>query len=129
MRIIQYLTSLFLLCFLPQAALTSDLPLPVQSALNHRKLSNDSLSMYVQDLDSGETVLQWQDDVPRNPGSTIKLLTTLVALDVLGPTYRWNTDIYALGEVENGILSGDLLIEGHGDPFLVTERVWQLLRG
>jgi D-alanyl-D-alanine carboxypeptidase/D-alanyl-D-alanine-endopeptidase (penicillin-binding protein 4) len=128
MRINQYLTSLFLLCFLPQAALASDLPLPVQSALNHRKLPHDSLSMYVQDLDSGETVLQWQDDVPRNPGSTIKLLTTLVALDVLGPSYRWNTNIYALGEVDNGILSGDLLIEGRGDPFLVTERVWQLLR-
>ncbi len=108
--------------------MTSDLPLPVQSALNHRKLPHDSLSMYVRDLDSGETVLQWQDNVPRNPGSTIKLLTTLVALDVLGSTYRWNTNIYALGEVENGVLNGDLLIEGHGDPFLVTERVWQLLR-
>jgi len=128
MHINRYLTGLFLLCFLPQAALTSELPLPVKSALNHRKLPHDSLSMYVQDLDSGDTVLQWQDNVPRNPGSTIKLLTTLVALDVLGPTYRWNTNIYALGEVENGTLSGDLLIEGRGDPFLVTERVWQLLR-
>ena len=128
MSINQYLISLFLLCFLPQAALTADLPLPIQSALNHRKLPEDSLSVYVQDLDSGETVLQWQDNVPRNPGSTIKLLTTLAALDVLGPTYRWNTNIYALGEIEDGVLSGDLLIEGRGDPFLVTERVWQMLR-
>ena len=128
MHINRSLTALFLLCSLPLSALTADLPLAVQSALDHRKLPHDSLSMYVQDLDSGETVLQWQDDVPRNPGSTIKLLTTLVALDVLGPTYRWKTNIYALGEVENGTLSGDLLIEGHGDPFLVTERVWQLLR-
>ena len=128
MRINQYLTTLFLLCFLPHTALTADLPLPVQNALNHRKLPDDSLSMYVQDLDSGETVLQWQENVPRNPGSTIKLLTTLVALDVLGPTYRWDTNIYALGEVEDGVLRGDLLIEGRGDPFLVTERVWQLLR-
>jgi len=122
------MTGIFLLCFLPQTALTSDLPLPVQRVLDHRMLPHDSLSTYVQDLDSGEPVLQWQDDVPRNPGSTIKLLTTLVALDVLGPTYRWKTNIFAMGEVENGTLNGDLLIEGRGDPFLVTERVWQLLR-
>ena len=128
MQMTKYLAGSLLLCFLSQAAQASDLPLPVQNALNHRKLPHDTLSLFVQDLDSGEAVLNWQDDVPRNPGSTIKLLTTLVALDVLGPTYRWDTNIYALGEVENGTLSGDLLIEGHGDPFLVTERVWQLLR-
>ena len=124
----KYLARVLLLCFLSQAVLASDLPLPVQNALNYRKLPHDTLSLFVQDLDSGETVVQWQDNVPRNPGSTIKLVTTLVALDVLGPTYRWDTNIYALGEVENGTLIGDLLIEGHGDPFLVTERVWQLLR-
>jgi D-alanyl-D-alanine carboxypeptidase/D-alanyl-D-alanine-endopeptidase (penicillin-binding protein 4) len=128
MNMHRYLAGLIVLCFLPQAALASDLPLPVQSALNHRKLPHDTLSLFVQDLDSGETILQWLDDVPRNPGSTIKLLTTLVALDVLGPTYRWETNIYALGDIENDTLTGDLLIQGHGDPFLITERVWQLLR-
>jgi D-alanyl-D-alanine carboxypeptidase/D-alanyl-D-alanine-endopeptidase (penicillin-binding protein 4) len=100
----------------------------VQSALNYRQLPHDSLSVHVVDLDSGEALLRWQDDVPRNPASTIKLLTTLVGLDVLGPTYAWRTDVYALGEIKDGRLDGDLLIKGHGDPFMVTERVWQLLR-
>ena len=104
------------------------LPLPVQSTLNLRNLPHDTLSIHVEDLDSGEVLLQWHDDVPRNPGSTIKLLTTLVALDELGPTYTWHTDIYALGEINDGRLDGDLLIKGYGDPFLVTERVWQMLR-
>ena len=104
------------------------LPVPVQSALNYRQLPHDTLSIYIADLESGDTVLRWNDDTPRNPGSTIKLLTTLVALDVLGPTYTWQTDIYALGDVADGKLDGDLLIRGHGDPYLVTERVWQLLR-
>jgi D-alanyl-D-alanine carboxypeptidase/D-alanyl-D-alanine-endopeptidase (penicillin-binding protein 4) len=89
---------------------------------------DNTLSIYVEDLDTGKPLLQWNDDVARNPGSTIKLLTTLVALDLLGPTYNWSTDVYVLGEVEDGRLSGDLLIRGNGDPFLVTERVWQLLR-
>ncbi|MDH3265878.1 MAG: D-alanyl-D-alanine carboxypeptidase/D-alanyl-D-alanine-endopeptidase [Gammaproteobacteria bacterium] len=109
-------------------AAEDNLPLPVQSALNYRQLPYDSLSMLVEDLDSGEVLARWQADEPRNPGSTIKLLTTLVALDVLGPTYTWHTDVFALGPVINGKLDGDLLLRGNGDPFLVTERVWQLTR-
>ena len=106
----------------------SPLPAGVQSALNVRNVPHDTLSIYIEDLDTGETLLRWQEDVPRNPGSTIKLLTTLVALDVLGPTYRWSTDVFALGDINGDVLDGDLLIRGSGDPFLVTERVWQLLR-
>ena len=106
----------------------TELPQPVRHILDIRKVPHDSLSVYVQDVDSGEVVLNWQDDVPRNPASTMKLLTTLVGLDTLGRNYRWTTDIFALGEVEDGRLDGDLLIRGGGDPFLVTERVWQMLR-
>ena len=121
---------LLILLFTPQLVQAADdfLPIAVQSALNHRQVPLDTLSIYVEDLESGEAVVRWQDQVPRNPGSTIKLLTTLVALDVLGPTYAWQTDVFALGPVADGKLDGDLLIRGNGDPFLVTERVWQLLR-
>ena len=104
------------------------LPLTVQAALNVRQVPDDSLSVYVQDLDSGAVILNWNDEVVRTPGSTIKLVTTLVALDVLGPAYTWKTDVFALGDIENGHLNGNLLLKGYGDPFLVTERVWQLLR-
>ena len=106
----------------------TELPQPVRHILDIRKVPHDSLSVHVQDVDSGEVFLSWKDDVPRNPASTMKLLTTLVGLDTLGPNYRWTTDIFALGELEDGRLAGDLLIRGHGDPFLVTERVWQMLR-
>jgi len=113
------------------AALASDdeLPAGVRSALQVRQVPQDSLSIHIEDLDTGEVVLAWLPGEPRNPASTMKLLTTLVALDVLGPAYRWKTDIYALGEIKEGTLEGDLLLKGHGDPFLVTERVWQMLRG
>jgi serine-type D-Ala-D-Ala carboxypeptidase/endopeptidase (penicillin-binding protein 4) len=106
----------------------TELPQPVRHILDIRKVPHDSLSVHVQDVDSGEVILSWQDDVPRNPASTMKLLTTLVGLDTLGRNYRWTTDVFALGEVVDGRLDGDLLIRGHGDPFLVTERVWQMLR-
>lgn len=110
------------------ASAADELPLGVRNVLGIRDVPAESLSIYVEDLESGEVVLEWQAGIPRNPASTIKLLTTLVALDVLGPAYRWKTEVYALGEMRDGRLDGDLLLKGYGDPFLVTERVWQLLR-
>jgi D-alanyl-D-alanine carboxypeptidase/D-alanyl-D-alanine-endopeptidase (penicillin-binding protein 4) len=125
-------TTLFLICLvlLPLFAHADSLPLPagVRSALNVRDVPHDSLSIHVEDVDTGEVVLQWLAGEPRNPASTMKLLTTLVALDTLGPAYRWKTNVYALGEISGGRLDGDLLLRGQGDPFLVTERVWQMLR-
>ena len=111
-----------------QATAETVLPASLQSALDVRNLPDDSLSIYVEDLQSGEIVLELNPAVARNPASTLKLLTTLAALDILGPAYKWQTDVYALGDIKDGHLQGDLLIRGNGDPFLVTERVWQMLR-
>ncbi|MGB5688268.1 MAG: D-alanyl-D-alanine carboxypeptidase/D-alanyl-D-alanine-endopeptidase [Woeseiaceae bacterium] len=127
------LQSVFLLLLamsLPLAAVAEDdeLPLGVRSVLKLRQVPADSLSVHVQDVGTGEVVLEHLAATPRNPASTMKLLTTLVALDTLGPAYRWKTDVYALGEIKDGRLDGDLLLKGYGDPFLVTERFWQLLR-
>ena len=117
------------LVLLAGAALAeTTLPVSVQSTLNTRNVPHDSLSVSVVDVNSGKSVLQWQSEQPRNPASTIKLVTTLAALDILGPTYHWRTDVFALGDIENGRLDGDLLLKGYGDPFLVTERVWQLVQ-
>jgi D-alanyl-D-alanine carboxypeptidase/D-alanyl-D-alanine-endopeptidase (penicillin-binding protein 4) len=105
-----------------------DLPDNVQSVMQLRQLPDESLSVYAEDVDSGEVLLHWRETQQRNPASTMKLLTTLVALDVLGPSYRWKTEVYLRGNIEGDRLNGDLLLKGYGDPFLVTERVWQLLR-
>jgi D-alanyl-D-alanine carboxypeptidase/D-alanyl-D-alanine-endopeptidase (penicillin-binding protein 4) len=110
------------------AANNDELPVGVRSVLKVRQLPQDSLSVHVEDIDTGEVILGYLAATPRNPASTMKLLTTLVALDTLGPAYRWKTDVYALGDVEDGRLNGDLLLKGYGDPFLVTERFWQMLR-
>lgn len=104
------------------------LPLSVRSVLKLRNLPAQSLSVYVENLDTGERLLAWNAGEPRNPASVMKVLTTLVALDSLGPAYRWKTDAYLLGAMNGDTLEGDLLLKGYGDPFLVTERVWQMLR-
>lgn len=120
--------TLMLVLAMSVPAAETELPGRIRSALDARNIAHDSLSVFVADVETGEKVLQWRSDEARNPASTIKLLTTLVALDVLGPAYRWRTDVYAKGELSGGRLDGDLLLKGYGDPFLVTERVWQLLR-
>ncbi len=122
-----------LLLLLPPALIAADveseLPLPVRSVLNIREIPVETVSIHVADVETGEVIVDWLASEARNPASTLKLMTTLAALDILGPAYTWRTNVYALGEIdENGHLDGDLLIQGNGDPFLVTERVWQLTR-
>lgn len=114
--------------FLAASAQAATLPATVARALEHRKLPAESLSVYVENLRTGETIVSWMEDEPRNPASVAKLVTTLVALDMLGPAYTWKTDVYLLGEIEEQTLKGDLLLKGYGDPFLVTERLWSMLR-
>lgn len=125
MRIVFVL--LWLIIPLAQSAETN-LPVEVRSVLGLRQIPAETLSVYVADVESGDIVLDWRTSEARNPASTIKLLTTLVALDVLGPAYRWKTDVYVQGKMHGDLLDGDLILKGYGDPFLVTERVWQLLR-
>lgn len=118
---------LFIACSIPSVA-ADVLPQNIANVLQHRNLPPETLSIYVESLDTGEPILAWNETEPRNPASVMKILTTLVALDILGPTYRWETNLYVLGDVDQGELKGDLLMQGSGDPFLVTDRFWQMLR-
>ena len=127
-NIINKLLLVLILLFSSTLYAQQDLPIPVKNALNYRRVPDQSLSVYVESLDTGEVVLSWNEAEPRNPASVEKMLTTLVALDTLGPAYTWKTDVHLLGEVTDGVLDGDLLLKGYGDPYLVTERFWQLLR-
>lgn len=61
-----------------------------------------------------------------NPASTMKLLTSYAALNLLSPAYTWQTDISTDGTLDNGILDGNLYLKGHGDPSLTIERFWML---
>ncbi len=112
-----------------QAVERATLPYPVQRLLMRYKVSTDSLGIFVQDVDAPEPLLAVEADTPRNPASSIKLLTTYVALRSLGPGYTWRTSAFARAPVRDGRLEGDLYLKGGGDPFLVTERFWKFLLG
>jgi len=63
-----------------------------------------------------------------NPASTMKLLTTYAALDMLGPAYTWKTEAYLDGELKDGVLHGNLVLKGYGDPKFTIEQFWLWLR-
>ena len=68
-------------------------------------------------------------DVPVNPASLTKLLTTFAALDLLGPAWTWTTPVWLTGAVRRRrARRQSLVIKGSGDPKLVVERLWLLLR-
>ncbi|HEX7079869.1 MAG TPA: D-alanyl-D-alanine carboxypeptidase/D-alanyl-D-alanine-endopeptidase [Gammaproteobacteria bacterium] len=118
----------FALWCLAASALASTLPPPVARVLQGHGIPEDAVSVVVQAVDSAEPVLAHLPDVPRNPASVMKLVTTWSALEILGPTYRWPTEVYFLGPLDDGKLDGDLLLKGYGDPYLVLEEFWKLLR-
>jgi D-alanyl-D-alanine carboxypeptidase/D-alanyl-D-alanine-endopeptidase (penicillin-binding protein 4) len=105
-------------------------PLPPEAlqALQRAQVPAESMSVVVHDLKSGRRVLQWQEQRGVNPASLVKLLTTTAALERLGPAFTWATPVWLSGPVKDGVLEGALHIKGNGDPKLVFERLWLLLR-
>jgi D-alanyl-D-alanine carboxypeptidase/D-alanyl-D-alanine-endopeptidase (penicillin-binding protein 4) len=112
----------------PAAETLKGLPDSVVRSLDKNKVSSAQVSAYVHEIGAETPLLVFNPDVPRNPASTIKLLTTFLGLESLGPTYTWKTQAYAMVRPENGVLNGDLYLKGRGDPFLVLERLWLLVR-
>lgn len=62
-----------------------------------------------------------------NPASVMKLLTTYAGLDMLGPAYTWRTEVYAAKPAVAGVIDGDLILKGYGDPALTLEKFWSLV--
>lgn len=111
------------------ATIAPALPEGFAAALNKAKIPLNSVSVWVQAVDGAQSPrINYRADQLVSPASTMKLVTTYAALDRLGPAYTWHTRIYTDGEITDGSLKGNLYIQGGGDPKLVMERLWALLR-
>lgn len=104
------------------------LPGYVQDALNKAQLPADSVAIVVQPLDGSAPLIQHYADKAMNPASVMKLVTTYAALEALTPAYRWKTEVYRNGPVNQGVLEGDLIIKGYGDPSFNVAEFWRLLQ-
>ncbi|WP_226506551.1 D-alanyl-D-alanine carboxypeptidase/D-alanyl-D-alanine-endopeptidase [Pseudomonas sp. MWU16-30317] len=113
---------------LSAAPLNTTLPPKVQQALRAAKLDDNALSLVMVPLSGPGTPTVFNADVSVNPASTMKLVTTYAALELLGPNYQWKTEFYTDGKLDSGILNGNLYLKGGGDPKLNLEKLWLLMR-
>ncbi len=78
--------------------------------------------------ESGEVVHSKNPDVLLNPASNLKILTSAVGLEILGPAYVFRTSVLHDGKFEDGVVHGNLYIRGEGDPQLVFEGAWKFVK-
>ncbi|MEQ8860588.1 MAG: D-alanyl-D-alanine carboxypeptidase/D-alanyl-D-alanine-endopeptidase [Pseudomonadales bacterium] len=117
---------LLLLAASARADTTVELPAPIALAAQSLGLAPSGISLWIQHVDAPEPLLSVNADVPRNPASTMKLVTTLAALQGLGPAYTWRTEVFLGGPLRGDTVAGDVYLRGHGDPYLVAEEYWKL---
>jgi D-alanyl-D-alanine carboxypeptidase/D-alanyl-D-alanine-endopeptidase (penicillin-binding protein 4) len=120
---------LIALCFACTWA-SAQIPAAVEAELARAKVPQDAVALLVLDAHNASATprLSHRAGVPMQAASLMKLVTTYAALDLLGPAYTWATPVYVQGSVRAGVLTGNVYIQGQGDPKLVLERLWLLLR-
>ena len=119
----------FLACLaLSVGTLAAEFPRPVASALREAGIAKSSVAIVVRGVESARQLIRHNAEQPMNPASTMKLLTTHAALEMLGPAFTWKTEALVDNPPVNGLLDGDLYLRGSGDPRLGLEQFWLFLR-
>jgi len=103
------------------------LPKPIAAALKKAGIPTSGAAIFVQPVDAKRPRLQMNADKPMNPASVMKLVTTYAALEILKPNFRWRTEAYRDAVMENGVLHGNLILKGYGDPSFKEEEFRRLL--
>lgn len=84
--------------------------------LSDSKFSNASIGVEVRSLKTGDKLFQLNPERNFIPASNLKLVTTAAALSILGPDFRYSTQVVSSGKISRSVLRGDLIIRGSGDP-------------
>ncbi len=118
-----------------QAENLTTLPQVVAASLERNQIPREAVSVSVIEIESArpgkhlaKNILNWRASDSMNPASTMKILTTISGLDVLGPQYRWRTNIYTDGVIRQGTLKGNLYLQGTGDPKLIPEELAKMMK-
>lgn len=119
-----WLVAIALAVVLASGAAAGRARLPDDRALiTHYGFDPASVGYVLFDVASGAQVAERNRNRAFIPASVAKIPTTIVALNVLGPDYRFQTTLWATGKVVDGVLAGDLYLRGGGDPVLTTEDI------
>ena len=94
-----------------------------QTFLDNGKLTNGIASLTVLDGKTGHVIFSDNAAIGLPTASTMKVITSITALDILGPDYTYKTRLAYTGHIDSlGVLNGDLIITGSGDPTLGSDR-------
>ncbi|MDQ0476373.1 D-alanyl-D-alanine carboxypeptidase/D-alanyl-D-alanine-endopeptidase [Chryseobacterium sp. MDT2-18] len=94
----------------------------LNSMMNDPVLRNANWGFVVYDPKTKKIISSYNENASLIPASTTKLLTTETAMNLLGENFRWITQLEYSGEIEDGVLKGNLYIVGSGDPSLGTNK-------
>jgi D-alanyl-D-alanine carboxypeptidase/D-alanyl-D-alanine-endopeptidase (penicillin-binding protein 4) len=112
-----------LLCLAAGAA-RAVLPPPIARAFGEAGIPAGAVGVVVEEVGASQPLFAHNATRAFNPASVIKLVTTFAALELLGPDYRWKTEAYLAGPLVDGVLHGNLVLKGTGDPKITVEQ-WQ----
>jgi serine-type D-Ala-D-Ala carboxypeptidase/endopeptidase (penicillin-binding protein 4) len=121
-------SSLMVCCWPSPGRTAAPIPPGISQVIIAERLPPSAVSFVVLDPETGRVLLSQLPDTPRSPASTVKALTTFAALDMLGPTYTWHTRAATRGTITDGVLDGDLVLQGGGDPYITLERWWSFVQ-
>ena len=95
----------------------------LESFIKNSLLENANISLLVKDLNTNQTLYQYCPKNAVTPASTMKLVTTATALEMLGPDFCFKTTLAIDGKItKDSVLQGNLYIHGSGDPTLGSEK-------
>lgn len=100
----------------------------LQALLADPKLQGGITGVSVRKADTNESIFSHFSDIRLRPASNMKLLTGTTAMDILGPDYRFTTELLTDGQVKGKMLHGNLFIRGKGDPTLLKEDLDQFAK-
>lgn len=103
----------------------SVLAAPADELIAAAKLGGE-VAYLVADAATGLVLEARGGDRPMPPASTAKTITSLYALEHLGPAFQFRTRLIATGPISGGKIRGDLVFAGGGDPTLGTDQVAEM---
>lgn len=107
--------ALAVLALAPSRTAAQQLPLQAQAQAIVAGTSGE-WGVFAWSIDQQRPVISIGAETPLGPASNNKVFTAIWALDVLGPDYRFPTDLLLDGEIRDGVLKGDVILRGSGDP-------------
>lgn len=105
----------FIISLLALNILGADLPEKVEKIMSKPEYAHSTWNVLVKDADTGQVLWDLAKDKLLSPASTTKLFSTAALINAFGEDYKFKTPVYAEGEINNGILTGNLVLVGQGD--------------